>query len=72
MYDFISELLEIASALTAVPMAFMLPPLFHLKACTTSKFDKIVNMVLIFGSIGLALFVTVVGVKDLLEKLEKE
>ena len=71
MYDYISELLEIASALTAVPMAFTLPALFHLKACARSPCAKAVDVIFIVGSLGVAIFVAVTGTIAFLDKLKE-
>ena len=71
MYDYISELLEIASALTAIPMAFTLPALFHYKACARSGCAKAVDILFIIGSIVISLYVTVEGIMTFAKKLEE-
>ena len=71
MYDFISELLEIASALTAIPMAFTLPALFHYKVAKTTC-SKVVDVLFIIGSILISLYVTVEGIMTLVKKLNGE
>ena len=71
MYDYISELLEIASALTAIPMAFTLPALFHYKACARSGCAKAIDILFIIGSIVISLYVTVEGIMTFAKKLEE-
>lgn len=70
MYDYISELIEIVAALTAIPMAFTLPPLFHLKiADTTCK--KVADIIFIIFSIGIALYCAYGGTETFLKKLKE-
>ena len=71
MYEFISELLEIASALTAIPMAFTLPSLFHLGKVANSGFSKFVDLTFIVCSIGISLFCAYEGTKTFLDKLNE-
>ena len=70
MYDYISELLEIASALTAIPMAFTLPALFHLKACARSCCAKAIDITFIIGSIVISIYVAVEGIMTFAKKLQ--
>ena len=69
MYDFISELLEIASALTAIPMAFTLPALFHLGLVANTPCAKAIDIIFIVCSIGISLYVAVEGCLTLAKKL---
>ena len=71
MYDYISELLEIASALTAIPMAFTLPALFHLKVAET-KCQKAADIIFIIFSIVISLYVAVEGIITFVNKLNAE
>ena len=69
MYEFISELLEIASALTAIPMAFTLPSLFHLGKVADSCFSKFIDILFIVCSILISLFCAYEGTVTFLNKL---
>ena len=62
MYKYISELLEIASALTAIPMAFTLPALFHLKVCADTTGQKVIDWSLVVSSIIMSLYCAYNGI----------
>jgi amino acid permease len=69
LYDYISELLEIVAALTAIPMAFMLPPLFHLKLENLSTCAKIADWLFIAFALITAVYCAYNGTVTLIEKL---
>ena len=71
MYEFISELIEIAAALTAIPMAFTLPALFHLYKVADNPFAKAIDILFVVGSIGVSLFCAYNGTVTFIEKLSK-
>ena len=62
MYDSISQLLEIASALSCVPMAFLLPAMFHLKECADTPFAKALDIIAMIVSVGIAIYAATNGV----------
>jgi len=70
MYDYISELLEIVAALTAIPMAFMLPPLFHLKTENISTCQKILDYLFIIFALTISLYCAYSGTVTFIKKLE--
>ena len=69
MYDFISELLEIASALTAIPMAFTLPSLFHFYKVADNACAKAIDLIFVVGSVGVSIFCAYNGTVTFIEKL---
>ena len=71
MYEYIFELIDIAAALTAVPMAFTLPALFHYGAVAESGCSKTLDLIIIVGSIGTSIFCAVNATITFVEKLEK-
>ena len=62
MYDSISQLLEIASALTCVPMAFLLPAMFHLKECADTPCAKALDIIAMIVAVAIALYAATNGV----------
>jgi hypothetical protein len=71
MYEFIFELIDIAAALTAVPMAFTLPALFHYGAVAESGCSKTLDLIIIVGSIGTSIFCAVNASITFVEKLNE-
>jgi len=69
LYDYISELLEIVAALTAIPMAFMLPPLFHLKLENISTCAKVADWLLVAFALTISVYCAYNGKVTLIEKL---
>ena len=72
MFDFIYELIDIAAAITAVPMAFTLPALFHFKAVADGPLSKGGDLLIIVGSVATSIFCAVNATMNFLEALEKE
>ena len=71
MYEFIFILIDIAAALTAVPMAFLLPALFHYASVADSTCSKAMDVVIIVGSIATSLFCAGNAIFELIETLEE-
>ena len=71
MYEFIFELIDIAAALTAVPMAFTLPALFHYGAVAESGCSKTLDLIIVVGSIGTSIFCAVNASITFVEKLNE-
>ena len=71
MYEFIFELIDIAAALTAVPMAFTLPALFHYASVADTGCSKTIDLIIIVGSIATSIFCAVNASITFIEKLEK-
>ena len=71
MYEYISELLEIVASISAIPMAFTLPPMFHLKVCADTMCKKAIDWIFIAFSVGIAIFCTYNGVVAFMKKLDE-
>jgi len=59
VYDKLDKFLSIVGSLTCTPIAFILPALFHYKACAATKCQKITDLSLVIGSTGIMIFCTV-------------
>lgn len=58
----VSQFLAIIGSLTCTPIAFILPSLFHLKACAVTPTQRVIDLTIFFLSCGILLFCTVLGI----------
>lgn len=62
VYNQLPEFLSIVGSLTCTPIAFILPALFHYKACATTTFQKRLDMVIVVFSTFILVFCTAYAV----------
>ncbi len=58
VYNKLPEFLSIVGSLTCTPIAFILPALFHYKACATTVLQKRIDMAIVVFSTFILLFCT--------------
>ena len=61
LWDSLTKFLSVTGALTCTPIAFILPALFHYKACAETKAQRIIDMTIVVGMTIIGSFCTVLA-----------
>ena len=61
LWDNLTKFLSVTGALTCTPIAFILPALFHYKACAETKAQRIIDMTIVVGMTIIGVFCTVLA-----------
>lgn len=60
--DKTEKVLSLNGALFCTPVAFLYPSMFHLKACATGMFQKMIDVAIIGISIMIMVYCTIMGI----------
>ena len=62
MWNNLTKFLSITGALTCTPIAFILPALFHYKACAQTKAQRVVDLTIVIGMTFIGVVCTVLAI----------
>jgi proton-coupled amino acid transporter len=59
LYETLDKFLSLVGSMTCAPIAFILPPAFHLKIVAETKREKVFDILLISCGFGIMIFTSV-------------